>query len=117
MTSSDDGRARLWSSETGFELTKIVFEIMDEAARSNVLSQLQSSAASQDNGHVAGAALSPDNALIATCSSLDHSIRVWNAKTGQIIEWPKSHAADHAGTAGHEDTRGCHESLILEAGC
>ena len=97
LTSSDDGSARLWSSETGFELTKIVFEIMDEAARSNVLSQLQSSAASHD-GPVAGAALSPDSALIATCSSLDHSIQIWNAKTGQRTEWPKSFAAHHIGT-------------------
>ncbi len=97
MTSSDDGSARLWSSETGFELIKIVFEIMDEAARSNVLSQLQSSASSHD-GLVAGAALSPDNSLIATCSSLDHCIHLWNAKSGQRIEWPQSFAAHHFGT-------------------
>jgi hypothetical protein len=97
LTSSDDGSSRLWSSETGFELTKIVFETMDEAARSNVLSQLQSSAASHD-GLVAGAALSPDNALIATCSSLDHYIQLWNAKTGQRIEWPQSYASHHFGT-------------------
>lgn len=97
LTSSDDGSARLWSSDTGFELTKIVFEVMDEAARSNVLSQLQSGAVSHE-APAAGAALSPDNALIATCSSLDHSIRVWNATTGRAVEWPKSHAVEHVGT-------------------
>ena len=110
LTSSDDGSARLWSSETGFELTKIVFEIMDEAARSNVLSQLQSSSAPND-APVAGAALSFDNTLIATCSSLDHSVRVWDSKTGQTIAWPPSHAPDHVGTV--TSIQFCNSSMLI----
>ena len=110
MTSSDDGSARLWSVETGFELTKIMFETMDDAARSNVLSQLQSSIVSQD-GPVSGAALSPDNALIATCGFLDHSICVWNAKTGQRIDWPKSAVAGHISTV--TSMQFCDKSMLL----
>ncbi len=85
---------------------------MDEAARSNVLSQLQSGGVTHE-APVAGAALSPDNALIATCSSLDHSICVWNAKTGHIIEWPKSHAAEHVATV--TSLQFCSSSTLLSS--
>ena len=114
MTSSDDGSARLWSSETGFELTKIVFEIMDEVARSNMLSQLQSSTVSQNfqERSVAGAALSPDTALIATCSSLDHIVSVWNARSGLRIEWSTSTAAaQHSSTV--TSMQFCECSLLM----
>jgi len=114
LTSSDDGSARLWSSDTGFELTKIVFEIMDEAARSNVLSQLQSSTVCQNfqERPVAGAALSPDSALIATCSSLDHIVSVWNARTGLRIEWSASTAAaQHSSTV--TSIQFCGGSLLI----
>ena len=60
--SSGDARATIWSVATGRRVVSLI----------------------GDTRGLAAAAFSPDGSLVAT-SSLDHTVRIWNSRTGQVL--------------------------------
>ena len=77
--SSWDSRATIWSVATGHRLVNLI----------------------GDTRGLEGAAFSPDGSLVAT-SSLDHTVRIWDSHTGQVLrvltfpddQWPLAFNAD-----------------------
>jgi WD40 repeat protein len=70
VTASKDKTARVWNASTGLPVTPPL----------------------EHNGPVAGAAFSPDGALVIT-ASFDNTARVWDAATGKPVSLPLVHSS------------------------